>query len=665
MLHTLKKNLGHFFALSGRWGEGTHSIRVKLFLAFLFVGICSVVITGWQSYSHARSSLELTSFNALTATREIKKRQIEDYFNQITNQILIYAESQTVVDAMRRNLQRNPAPRALGDGSENIDTFRNYHAAFAAFIAKFGFSDLMLIDAGTGAIVYSVLNHIDLNANLLTGPAKSSNLAQAFLAVQHAPGPNFTYLVDFAAYGPNGAEPASFIASPVFDGHRQIGVLAFQLSSREINRIMVGRRAWEEEGLGKSGETYIVGSDGRMRTDSRFIVEQPEAFFASIAHMNLTSGSLRQMQESRSTIGLLEVHTIAAAEALSGKTNTRMIHDYRNVPVLSSYTPLNIKDLRWALISEIDQIEAFAPVFALRERIVLLGVICSLFAAFLGALLSKTVLNPVMMLVEAVEAFGQGDLAKRSKVSSRDEIGLLATSFNRMADSLRQKNLLLENEIAERKGLENALLEISEREQQRIGQDLHDSLAQHLSGLSLFAKSLERKLANTSSKDAADAAKICGLIEKSIGMTHDIAKGLLPTGLEQGDLIYALTELCAEIAVIYNISCQFSCGKEAERELGIAGHPGSVNLFRIVQEAVSNAIKHGQAKHVMVAITRENGEFLIEIRDDGSGFPVGGSLGHRGMGLRIMEARAKFIGAALEISSTSGEGATIRCRLKG
>ena len=598
------------------------NLKSKLFLAFFCVGVMSAVITGIQSFYSAKISLEKASFNALTLAREIKKRQIEGYFKQITSQILIYAGNQSVIEATHI-FTGLMSGKGSFQGSDYRQQQQYYDAIFQSFVKRFDFGDLLLIDTHSGQIVYAAFDQSQPGRSLAEEPWSKTNLGLAFQAMQNGDVRSLIRFTDFSLAGTANGEPVAFVMSPVLDKERkQIGMLALRFSVKEINRIMIGAAEWEREGLGKSGETYLVGADHKMRSDSRFIVEQPADFFMQISRLGLEDELTRQMKARRSTILLLSVDSTAAKEALAGETNTKIIHDYRDIPVLSSYTSLDIPDVKWVLLSEIDRAEAFAPVFDLRKRAIFMGLVFSLFSALLGVLLSNTIARPV------------------------DE-------------TLKQKNLALEAEICERKGLEKSLIAISEREQRRIGQDLHDSVAQHLSGISFFCKSLETKLTASASDYASSAIKIRELIEKSIAMVRDIARGLLPSGLSEGNLGHALKSYTEEIHEVYGMECVFLCNRPSVT----ADHFVSSNFFRIAQEAVSNAIKHGGASHIEVSLFEDDNTLILRIKDNGRGL-ISSPAEKAGMGRRIMEARASSVGAVFTIDNNyANKGVTVECIL--
>jgi PAS domain S-box-containing protein len=211
-------------------------------------------------------------------------------------------------------------------------------------------------------------------------------------------------------------------------------------------------------------------------------------------------------------------------------------------------------------------------------------------------------------------------------------------------------------DISERKRLEKTILEISETERRRIGQDLHDGLGQHLTGVAFMGKVLEDRLAESSAVDAAEAAKIVKLVNESIKMTRELARGLLPVVSESQGLISALEHFAGEVRELFHVACRFECDAPViVRDGALADH-----LHRLAQEAVTNAIKHGRARNITISLAVVKGGGVLTIRDDGCGFDVVPES-QAGLGLRIMNYRAKMISGSLSVQSSLNGGTVVKC----
>jgi PAS domain S-box-containing protein len=211
-------------------------------------------------------------------------------------------------------------------------------------------------------------------------------------------------------------------------------------------------------------------------------------------------------------------------------------------------------------------------------------------------------------------------------------------------------------DITERKRLEKEILEISNREQQRIGHDLHDGVCQQLAGIAYRMDILADQLQEKKFAEVAEAERIGGLVNDAITQTRSVARGLFPVHLEQSGLALALEDLAANATNLFKIKCDVVCeGPPPTLEKAVAAH-----LYYIAQEAVLNAVKHGKAGHVKISLAHIDGHFALNIQDDGGGFQPGNGRS-TGMGVRIMHYRARTIGATLDLKSLAGNGTRVTC----
>jgi signal transduction histidine kinase len=211
-------------------------------------------------------------------------------------------------------------------------------------------------------------------------------------------------------------------------------------------------------------------------------------------------------------------------------------------------------------------------------------------------------------------------------------------------------------DITERKRLEREILEISNREQRRIGHDLHDGVCQQLAGIAFLTSTLAEDLEEEGAPLAGQAEKISGMINEVIDQTRGVARGLFPVRLDETGLPSALEELAANAGEVYKINCHFERkGPAVEVENEIALH-----LHYIVLEALANAAKHSGADEVAITLEPAGDRWLLSVRDNGRGFALPGPQ-HGGMGLRILNYRARVIGATLSLRSEPGRGTTVSC----
>lgn len=345
-----------------------------------------------------------------------------------------------------------------GDGSKYTQVHRRYHPAFRSLVSEFTYEDLFLIDPKSGKVVYSAYKGVDFSTDLESGPYSQSVLAQAFREVVRKGEPKFVTFTDFEPYRPSLNSPAAIIASPLFEGGELIGVMALQVNIKKIDEVMTNGQRWQEMGLGTSGETYLVGSDFLLRSNSRFLLENSSNYFQSLAKSGLEPQQIERMRRQKNSILEQEVKTIAAQRALLGNSGIDIIDDYRGIPVLSSYSTLQVKGLDWAILAEMDADEAFAPITEFQKQVLISTAILILVITVLALLLSRLFVKPIQTLITGFRHLSEGNTDVTVSVSSQDEFHDLAVSFNQMVESLSNKTQALELQSQENEQLLSCIL---------------------------------------------------------------------------------------------------------------------------------------------------------------------------------------------------------------
>ncbi|MGO8766678.1 MAG: sensor histidine kinase [Limisphaerales bacterium] len=238
---------------------------------------------------------------------------------------------------------------------------------------------------------------------------------------------------------------------------------------------------------------------------------------------------------------------------------------------------------------------------------------------------------------------------------------LMVGFYKELENRVRERTSALTQEMAKRRRLEKELLEAGEREQRRIGHDLHDSLCQHLTGTALAGQVLEKKLADKSLAEAAAAGHLVNLVEEAIDLARSIARGLHPLEMQTMDIEDHFRDLAANITEQFKINCTFDCPQPVSlRDFDVITH-----LYRIAQEAITNAIRHGKARSINVCLDAADGELVLTVTDDGVGFPEKQTQSRDGIGLHIMAYRASMIGATVSIDKLPTQGSRVTCTLPG
>jgi len=287
----------------------------------------------------------------------------------------------------------------------------NNEEFYKRYIEKYGYYDLFLI-APNGHIFYTVTKEADFNTNILNGKYSSSNLGSLINNINKTKQYGF---VDFAPYEPSNGDPAAFIAQPLLhsDGNTSLYV-ALQLPLEGIQAIMGIRK-----GMGETGESYLIGSDLRMRSNS-FLDPSGHSVKASFAGTVQKNG----------------VDTEAAKRALAGENGTDIIIDYNGNPVLSSFDKISFDTFDWAILSEIDEPEAFASVHSNTMFMIVLMVVIIVVVFFIGSFMGKRMATPIVDITRVAQRVAEGDLTVDVEKSANDEIGLLQESIGKMVANL-------------------------------------------------------------------------------------------------------------------------------------------------------------------------------------------------------------------------------------
>jgi len=403
----------------------------------------------------------------------------------------------------------NPVGKKLlldnpGDGSDYSRAHARYHHIFRNIVEKYGYYDMFLIDP-EGTVVYTVFKEADFTTNFTNGPYNESNLASAIAAARQANGTGYVKIVDFKPYTPTYGAPAAFIAAPIFNGSQFIGILAFQLPVDKINNVMTGNKNWKQNGLGDSGETYLVGSDYLMRSASRFQIEDPEGYAKTLRSIGTDEKTVNKIKEFNTTILLQEVQTKAVKEALFGKQGTQVIDDYRNIPVLSSYAPLEIDGLRWVILAEIDVSEAYASIHSFEKKVVIGATIIIALITLVAIWLTSIFVKPINTLIKSARKVGAGEFDAVVKSGSQDEFGDLAKSFNETIGSLRTETQLIERENRENEALVLSIFSPAIAKRLRQGER---EIAEQVSNVSILFSDLHQFTKLTQSMSPQEVVRL-------------------------------------------------------------------------------------------------------------------------------------------------------------
>ncbi|MFB7249373.1 adenylate/guanylate cyclase domain-containing protein [Microbacterium sp. NPDC056234] len=408
-----------------------------------------------------------------------------------------------------------------GDGSAYSAATGRYGDYFTRLVNEAGYEDALLLNLD-GDVVFSAYKGVDLGTNVLTGPYRESQLAQAYSDAIATNSVSTVVLTDYERWIPSMNVPAIWAVSPVGNDERITGAIAFQISIDTINDVTTGGQNWKNQGLGDTGEVYLVGLDDLMRSSSRRLIEDPESY----AQRAIAGGTPPSVAERIAAVGgtvlLQPINTFAVAEAQAGRTGTTTGTDYHGGDSVTAYAPLEIEGLDWVIIARIDSAEAFAPVadFTRNVLLTLLGIILAV--SLLSLALAQVFTRPIHRLVGAVHRVAEGDLDVQVPQGSRDEFGDLGSAFNDMASSLRIKQDLIDEQQKENEKLLHTLMPESVAAKYRQGDEAiteaHENVSvvfAELVGFDEFARDLtaeqEIGLLNTLMRGFDEAAERAGV----------------------------------------------------------------------------------------------------------------------------------------------------------
>lgn len=410
-----------------------------------------------------------------------------------------------------------------GDGSQYSEAHALHHPTLRSMASALRLGDMLLIDAEALTVVYSVEKHADFGTSLVSGPFADSALAEAVVERLQTAAADEAVVVDFESYAPAGFAPTSFVAAAIRDEGRITGALAVEMPNDRLVDLTTAGRDWVGTGLGETGEIYIVGEDGLMRTDSRLWLEDPDRYLELAGEAGYDAEIPKAVEAFGTTVLLQPVNTEAVADALAGDTFVGTSSNYLDQGTVTVAGPLDIEGLRWVAVSEVATSEAHAP---LRRHIITLVILLAiLLPVVIGAavVLARRTLRPIDPIIGAADDVRQGDLDVVLDVHSKDEFGDLSAKFNGVVGTLRQQASDLMHAEVETTELLQAVMP-PRLVQQYQGGDR--DISEALSNATLVAVSVEEP-------EVVQAAEREAIAEHTVAVSSGIAKIAKRHGLEQ------------------------------------------------------------------------------------------------------------------------------------
>lgn len=410
--------------------QGANRIGIKLPVFFVGGIVLGILTVGVQSYFQAAKSLEDEARNSLVALVEARSDALSHYLASIDEDLRVVARHETTTEALLafsdaynqidnpksylqvQYITENPHPLgekhkldAAYDGSLYSTLHAKYHPWFRELQQVRSYYDVFLVDADDN-VVYTVFKELDYATNLTHGKYSDTDLANVARRARATGKSGSAVFTDFAPYSPSADAPASFIATPLYQGGQYVGALVYQMPIDRLNEVMQVK-----SGMGETGETYIVGADLLMRSDSRFSED--------------------------STILSRKVDTPSARAAIAGDTGSLKTADHRGVSVLSVYSPLEFHGTSWAVLAQKDMAEILAPSKKMRNFVFILALVLTAVLSGIGLTLARTIVNPLTRIIDAVKTLSEGDYKVEVPDTERsDEVGDIAKALLIFKDNM-------------------------------------------------------------------------------------------------------------------------------------------------------------------------------------------------------------------------------------
>ena len=444
------------------------------------------------------------------------------------------------------------------NGQEYDRVHGRFHNSARKMLQAFGLYDIFIVDPVTGDVVYSTYKELDYATSLRTGPYKDSGLADAYRAALTL-GEGQVGMVDFRPYLPSYEAAAAFMSTPIVNNDETIAILIFQMPVDRITNIMTYGGDWHQVGLGESGESYMIGGDFKLRSPSRFQLEDPEGFTRSLSAAGVSGELVDHFSRGGSSIGYLAVETGSARRAIAGETGVVTQQDYRGVRVVSAFAPLDIEGVTWALLSEEEEAEMLVPVVQLREDVisgsVIFAIICVVVSAGIGFYTSNVISMPIIKLSRQVSDIADNnDLRVELPEAGDEELRSLAAAVNGLVGGVRGNFHTVQQAAKDLMGSASDLTSAVELVTASIDSQ-NNQCEQQASASTQMEASIEEvaRNANTSSAETEEATNVSATVFELIDRSVSGFDGLAEEIRKAGETVSTVDKGSQDIGVVLDV----------------------------------------------------------------------------------------------------------------
>jgi methyl-accepting chemotaxis protein len=483
-------------------------INHKLVFTFLSLSLTPLIIFAYFSINMASDSIQAQAFSQLESVRSIKKAQISNYLSSLKASLQVLNDDPYAAEAF------NAFDEAITSDGLNSNAWRLAEGKYAERFIKINkvnaWYDLFFINL-QGDIIFTAAKESDLGSNIPQSGINQTSLGDAFQRSQQNSLTEIS-VTDFKPYPPSNDEPAAFMMTKLIDSAgKHIGYIALQFPLNKVNEIMQQR-----DGMGATGETYLVGEDRRMRSDS-YLDPTGHSVIASFAGNINNNG----------------VDTDAVKAAFTGETASRIIMDYNGNSVLSSFSTVDLGEFKWALIAEIDESEAFETSNTLINITAVIVALVSVVIAFIAIVIARNISGPIVQAVAIAQRVSSGDLTADIVVDQNDELGLLQQAMHDMIVKLKDMVEHISSSADQQATASQELSSITELTDVNVSRQ-HQATEQVATAINEMSVSIDEVTQNTSeASNAADTSTklvhissiaVNETIEQILQLSDDITK---------------------------------------------------------------------------------------------------------------------------------------------